>query len=65
MSESKNFEELFGSVYVWTFFRNMGRGFLNSKLVEELFCLCLDNFSGRGHVPLQALGLLLPVLELL
>ena len=43
MSETKLFEELFSSVYVWTFFRK-GGGLPNAKLFEELFCLCLDIF---------------------
>ena len=50
MSETKLFEELFSSVYVWTFFRKRG-GLPNSKLVEELFCLSLDTYQeGEGYL---------------
>ena len=45
MSESKLFEELFCSVYVWKFFRKRGVGLPNFKLVEEIFCLSLDIFQ--------------------
>ena len=48
MSESKLFEEIFGLVYVWTFFRKRGWGLPNSKLFEELFCLCLEIFQEGG-----------------
>ena len=48
-SKSKRFEELFGSVHVWTFFQKEGGGLPNSNLFEELFCMCLKIFQGGGH----------------
>ena len=52
MSESKLFEELVGSVYVWTFFRKRGGGLPYFKLFEKLFCLDLEIFQeGGGGVP--------------
>ena len=49
MSETKLFEELFSSVYVWIFFRKRG-GLPYIKLFEELFCLCLEIFQ-KGGLP--------------
>ena len=49
MSETKLFEELFSSVYVWTFFKKRGE-LPNTKLFEELFFLSLDIFQEGGGV---------------
>ena len=51
MSETKTFEELF-VVFMFGHFSGRGGGLPNSKLFEELFCLCLDIFQeGGGGLP--------------
>ena len=47
MSEPKCFIKLFCSVHFWAFFRKAG-GLPNTKLFEELVCMCLKNFQERG-----------------
>ena len=47
MSETKLFEELFSSVYVWTFFRKRGGGLPDSKGDEVLFLLWLRHFPRK------------------
>ena len=47
MSESKLFEELFGSVHVWTFFRKGGGGFLIPNFLRN-FSACVWKIFRKG-----------------